>query len=75
MAHAVEYNFSLEQTVRCRAKPGTGFGNAEGEYFGFIYINKKQWALILWDDEESPELCEAKFIEIEQKQWISVQSL
>ena len=68
MAHEIEFNFK-DETLRFRIKEGWDRCGAVGEYFGFIYVNTVKWAIVLFDDEEDPDMHKADGIEIETKTW------
>lgn len=72
MAHKIDFNFCDDETLRCRGKPNTDKRNCEGEYFGNILINEVLWALVLWDDDEDPDLYKASCILVEETAWVSI---
>lgn len=72
MKQTLEYNFQNDYTVRCRGKSHSDKYMKEGEYFGYLYVSKIKWAIVLWDDDSEPELYKADLIEAEKKMWEDV---
>lgn len=48
----------------CRIKKGWADAGKEGSYFGKHWIGGRFWAVVLWEDEEEPELFKADAIEV-----------
>ena len=63
--HDLEYDFSLDQTVRFKVAKNWYRAGEEGEYFGCIYVNGRFWAIVLFDGEDDPDMMKAESILIE----------
>lgn len=56
------FNFPLEEIshtthpVRCVCRKDWDKAGHEGDYFGNVLIDGRNWALVLWDGEEDPDL-------------------
>ena len=68
----IDFDFSSDETIRCRGIKDTDIYNKEGEYFGNFFVNGRKWALVLWDGEEDPDLCKADVLTVEHKSWIKI---
>jgi len=65
----IDYDFSGEETVPCIIKDGWFNCGKSGQYFGNIMIGNRHWAIILWDDEEDPDMHKAEGIQVAQTVW------
>lgn len=74
MSQLIDFDFSNDETLRCRGKEDTDKAKAEGEYFGNILISGRVWAVVLWDDDEDPDLYKAECLLIEEKAWRALQT-
>lgn len=68
----INYDFTLDETIRCRGRKDTDAENKEGEYFGNFLIKDRKWALVLWDGDEDPDLYKADLLEVECRSWEKV---
>ena len=60
------------QPVRFRVKPGWNRSHDTGFYFGYIVIKDIRQGIVLFDDEEDPELYTAQGLEIQQNTWVEI---
>ena len=60
---------TLSKSVKCQIAEGWGGAGQLGQYFGSIECNERTWAIVLWDDEEEPNLSKAESILIESTSW------
>ena len=72
--HDLEYDFSLDQTVRFKVAKNWYRADEEGEYFGHIRINDRVWAIVLFDGEDDPDMMKIESILIKGlENWESVE--
>lgn len=71
MEHEIEFDFgfSNDVTTRCKIKPDYYEADKEGEYFGYITINNRKWAVVLWDGEDDPDLFKAEGLLLAKTSW------
>jgi len=72
MSHKIDFDFSSDETLRCKGNDTSDKKDSEGEYFGNFYVNNKRWALVLWDGDDDPDLYKADLLLIERKSWIEL---
>lgn len=72
----VEFCFADDQSLDCRVTDeGCTVDGLLGQYFGFLYINRVKWAIVMLDDGEFPVLLKAESIEINKDNWVNVKDL
>ncbi len=71
----IDYDFALNETLRCRIKSGWDNSGKEGEYFGNVMINSQMWAIVLFDNEDDPDLFKADGLLVDQKLWKDLRSI
>lgn len=52
----VDCDFSSQRTKVCKIKDGWCDAGKTGQYFGSITIHGRCWAVVLWDDDDEPDL-------------------
>lgn len=67
-----EFEMSQPGRVRCRIKKGWSQEGRKGYYYGWVAIEGRQWALVLFDDDEDPDLMKLESIELQKATWFSV---
>ena len=72
MSLLIDFDFSTNHTLRCKGKENTDMVNQKGEYFGTFYTGSTKWAVVLWDNEEDPNLYKADMLYIAETTWVSV---
>lgn len=60
-------------TKECRIKPGWHQEGREGTLFVVISINGQDWAVVLWKDEEDPDLFKAAGLEVAEVKFVSLE--
>lgn len=65
----VECDFRKDETISCKIKDGWEESGRTGQYFGNIMVNNRRWAIVLWDDDEAPDMHKAEGILISETQW------
>ncbi len=73
--HRLDYDFREEETLQCRIAEGWDKAGKTGQYFGNIMINDTAWAIILWDDEEDPNMHKLVGIEINKPHWVKADNI
>ena len=71
----LDFNFSEEETLPCRIAKGWDGAGKTGQYFGNFMIGNMCWAIVLWDNEEDPDMHKIAGIEINQPHWIKAEHL
>lgn len=65
--------FKTHSSIRCKGKTGTDKENDKGYYIGLVSISERQqWAVVLWDGEEEPDLYKADCLMIIKEAWASL---
>lgn len=70
MSLSIEFDFESDETLRCKGKPNTDKSKEEGEYFGNVVVKDTRWAIVLWDNEEDPNLHKTSCLLLEKKEWV-----
>ena len=67
----IDFNEESWETLRCKypAPLSSDEVDQEGEYLGYMIINRTKWAIVLWDREKDPDFCKADLLLLEQKSW------
>jgi len=65
----IDFDFSNDETIPCKIKDGWKESGRTGQYFGNIVVNNRCWAIVLWDDDEDPDMHKAEGILISEIQW------
>jgi len=71
----LDFNFSEEKTLPCRIAIGWECAGKTGQYFGNIIVGDVCWAIVLWDNEEDPDMHKIAGIEINKPHWIEAKNL
>lgn len=72
MTLPIEFEFCSDETVRCKAQKGTDMADREGEYFGNVVVKDTRWAIVLWDNDEDPNLYKADMLLVENRRWVHI---
>ncbi len=65
MKHALQI---YDEPKRCMGKDLTDMSHIEGTIFGYLYTNQ-YWGVVLWDENEDPDMYKMSCLLIEQKSW------
>jgi hypothetical protein len=57
---------------KCRIKKGWDEAGKTGTFYIVVSIEGMNWAVVVWDGEEDPDLCKAAGIEIEETKFVSL---
>lgn len=57
---------------RCRIKKGWHEEGKEGFFYGIVHTNRN-WAIVVWDGDDDPDLFRAEGIETQTTNWIGLQ--
>ena len=66
-----ESSYAQEDPRRCRIKEKWEGAGRTGKYYGNVSIENQKWAIVVWDDEEDPDLHKLAGIEIATETWIT----
>ncbi len=69
------YVFVSDESIPCKIHDNFDGAGRTGQYFGKININDMDWAIVLWDDEEDPDLFKAAGIMVEQIKYINAKHI
>lgn len=70
MALPIEFEFCIDETMRCHGRDSINMSDREGEYFGNVVVKEMRWAIVLWDNDEDPVLYKADCLLLEKKTWV-----
>lgn len=68
--HTMEFAMCSDEPIPCRVKSEWHEAGKHGLYFGKIYIHQ-WWGIVLWDDEEDPDVYKLDGLEVTQSHWVS----
>lgn len=68
----IEYCFEGDEAIRCKGAKNTEKDQMYGVYYGYFYCRGQQWAIVLWDGDDDPDLYKASCILIEKKTWVKI---
>lgn len=66
----IDFDFSNDETLRCKGAENTDKATQKGEYFGNFVANGQRWAIVLWDGEDDPDLYKADMLLVIEERWI-----
>ena len=69
------YVFMSDESVPCKIGDNFEGAGKPGQYFGKININGMDWAIVLFDDEEDPELHKAVGIMVQQIKYVNAKHI
>lgn len=72
MSLPIDFEFTNDETLRCKGKESTDKAGQEGEYFGNFFVKDTKWALVLWDNEDDPVLYKADCLLIVKRSWVPI---
>jgi len=62
--YKIKFYQNSKNTVPCRIAKGWNREGRLGQYFGRIVVGDMEWAIVLWDGEEDPDVYKAAALEI-----------
>lgn len=58
--------------VECTGKQNTDKVDVVGEFYGWIKVNGRKWAIVRWCDDDDPDLCKAECLLISESRMVGI---
>jgi len=60
-------------TVACTGKKNTDKAGCDGQFFGWVSVDGRRWAIVQWEHDEDPDLYKANHLLIAENRMVELE--